>query len=163
MSGQTGERPIVDIVTSIRYWIVHSITIPTLFISGWLFVSTGLAYDVFGSPRPNEYFTEDGKHFFNTIEYTTQEIIDGYNFHSVLWDSIQHIDPAVLTVTFNNGTTYTNQWADWSGISRTTGEKAESTFHCWWQWENDKIISTKCYIDSPLITNEVAIYEAANN
>ena len=36
-----------------------SITIPTLFISGWLFVSTGLAYDVFGSPRPNEYFTED--------------------------------------------------------------------------------------------------------
>ena len=111
----------------------------------------------------NEYFTEDGKHFFNTIEYTTQEIIDGYNFHSVLWDSIQHIDPAVLTVTFNNGTTYTNQWADWSGISRTTGEKAESTFHCCWQWENDKIISTKCYIDSPLITNEVAIYEAANN
>lgn len=59
MSGQTGERPIVDIVTSIRYWIIHSITIPTLFISGWLFVSTGLAYDVFGSPRPNEYFTED--------------------------------------------------------------------------------------------------------
>jgi photosystem II cytochrome b559 subunit alpha len=25
----------------------------------WLFISTGLAYDVFGTPRPNEYFTED--------------------------------------------------------------------------------------------------------
>ena len=58
MSGQTGERPFVDIVTSIRYWVIHSITIPTLFISGWLFISTVLAYDVFGSPRPNEYFTE---------------------------------------------------------------------------------------------------------
>ena len=58
MSGQTGERPFVDIVTSIRYWVIHSITIPTLFISRWLFISTGLAYDVFGSPRPNEYFTE---------------------------------------------------------------------------------------------------------
>ena len=58
MSGQTGERPFVDIVTSIRYWVIHSITIPTLFISGWLFISTGLAYDVFGSPRPNEYFPE---------------------------------------------------------------------------------------------------------
>ena len=33
-------------------------TIPSLFVAGWLFVSTGLAYDVFGSPRPNEYFTE---------------------------------------------------------------------------------------------------------
>ena len=59
MSGQTGERPIVDIVTSIRYWIIHSITIPSLFISGWLFVSTGLAYDIFGTPRPNEYFSQD--------------------------------------------------------------------------------------------------------
>ncbi|KAF1859162.1 hypothetical protein Lal_00000993 [Lupinus albus] len=41
-----------------RYWIIHSFTIPSLFIAGWLFVSTGLAYDVFGSPRPNEYFIE---------------------------------------------------------------------------------------------------------
>jgi photosystem II cytochrome b559 subunit alpha len=24
-----------------------------------LFISTGLAYDVFGTPRPNEYFTQD--------------------------------------------------------------------------------------------------------
>lgn len=58
MAGTTGERPFSDIVTSIRYWIIHSITIPALFIAGWLFVSTGLAYDVFGTPRPNQYFTE---------------------------------------------------------------------------------------------------------
>jgi photosystem II cytochrome b559 subunit alpha len=59
MSGSTGERPFSDIVTSIRYWVIHSVTIPSLFIAGWLFVSTGLAYDVFGTPRPNEYFTEE--------------------------------------------------------------------------------------------------------
>nr|YP_009139351.1 cytochrome b559 alpha subunit of photosystem II [Lepidodinium chlorophorum]BAR72325.1 cytochrome b559 alpha subunit of photosystem II [Lepidodinium chlorophorum] len=58
MSGSTGERPFSDILTSIRYWIIHSITVPSLFIAGWLFVSTGLAYDVFGSPRPSEYFTD---------------------------------------------------------------------------------------------------------
>jgi photosystem II cytochrome b559 subunit alpha len=58
MSGTTGERPFSDIITSVRYWVIHSITIPALFIAGWLFVSTGLAYDVFGTPRPNEYFTE---------------------------------------------------------------------------------------------------------
>lgn len=58
MAGKILERPFVDIVTSIRYWVIHSVTIPSLFISGWLLVSTGLAYDVFGSPRPNEYFTE---------------------------------------------------------------------------------------------------------
>ena len=59
MSGTTGERPFTDIVTSIRYWVIHTLTIPVLFITGWLFVSTGLAYDVFGTPRPNEYFTAD--------------------------------------------------------------------------------------------------------
>jgi photosystem II cytochrome b559 subunit alpha len=58
MSGTTGERPFSDIVTSIRYWIIHSLTIPALFVAGWLFVSTGLAYDAFGTPRPDEYFTQ---------------------------------------------------------------------------------------------------------
>ncbi|PSB08062.1 cytochrome b559 subunit alpha [filamentous cyanobacterium CCP2] len=58
MAGTTGERPFSDIVTSIRYWVIHSVTIPALFIAGWLFVSTGLAYDVFGTPRPDEYFTQ---------------------------------------------------------------------------------------------------------
>lgn len=57
MSGTTGERPFSDIITSIRYWVIHSITIPALFIAGWLFVQTGLAYDVFGTPRPDEYYT----------------------------------------------------------------------------------------------------------
>jgi len=59
MFGSTWERSFVDIITSIRYWIIHSITIPSLFIAGWLFVSIGLAYIGFGSPRPNEYFTEN--------------------------------------------------------------------------------------------------------
>lgn len=58
MAGSTGERPFGDIVTSIRYWIIHTVTIPALFIAGWLFVQTGLAYDVFGTPRPDQYFTQ---------------------------------------------------------------------------------------------------------
>ena len=59
MAGSTGERPFGDSVTSIRYWIIHSITIPMLFIAGWLFVSTGLAYDAFGTPRPNSYYPDN--------------------------------------------------------------------------------------------------------
>ncbi|NJK36209.1 MAG: cytochrome b559 subunit alpha [Oscillatoriales cyanobacterium SM2_2_1] len=59
MAGTTGERPFGDIVTSIRYWVIHSLTIPALFLAGWLFVSTGLAYDVFGTPRPDQYYTPE--------------------------------------------------------------------------------------------------------
>jgi photosystem II cytochrome b559 subunit alpha len=80
MAGSTGERPFSDIVTSIRYWVIHSITIPSLFVAGWLFVSTGLAYDVFGTPRPNEYFTETRQEIplitdrFNALEQLESQI-----------------------------------------------------------------------------------------
>ncbi|AGY59439.1 cytochrome b559 subunit alpha [Gloeobacter kilaueensis] len=62
MSGSrsTGERPFSDIITSTRYWIIHIPALTILFASGFLFVSTGLAYDVFGTPRPDEYYNSDG-------------------------------------------------------------------------------------------------------
>lgn len=57
MAGSTGERPLGQIITSVEFWLLHLVNIPAVFLSGWLFVSTGLAYDVFGTPRPNEYFS----------------------------------------------------------------------------------------------------------
>lgn len=57
--GSTGERPFTNIITSYRYWIIHSVTIPSLFASGFLFILTGLAYDLFGTPRPKDYYTEE--------------------------------------------------------------------------------------------------------
>ena len=53
-AGSTGERPFFEIITSIRYWVIHAVTLPSIFLAGFLFVSTGLAYDAFGptaSPR----------------------------------------------------------------------------------------------------------------
>ena len=80
MAGTTGERPFSDIITSIRYWVIHSITIPMLFIAGWLFVSTGLAYDAFGTPRPDEYFTQDRLELpILDDRYTTKEQIQNFN------------------------------------------------------------------------------------
>ena len=80
MAGTTGERPFGDIVTSIRYWFIHVFTIPALFISGWLFVSTGLAYDIFGTPRPNEYFTQDRQEIpIVTDRYKAKQQIQDFN------------------------------------------------------------------------------------
>ncbi len=77
MAGSTGERPFGDIITSVRYWIIHSVTIPALFIAGWLFVSTGLAYDLFGTPRPNEYFTQTRQEVpLITDRYESKQQID---------------------------------------------------------------------------------------
>lgn len=58
MFGSMGECFFVDIIISIWYWVIYSIIIFFLFIVGWLFVSMGLVYDVFGSFWLNEYFIE---------------------------------------------------------------------------------------------------------
>ncbi len=55
-AGSTGERPFFEIVTSIDFWVIQVVTLPAIFISGFLFVSTGLAYDVFGTPTPDAYY-----------------------------------------------------------------------------------------------------------
>ena len=61
-AGSTGERPFFEIITSIRYWVIHAVTLPAIFLAGFLFVSTGLAYDAFGPPRPDASFqTTDTK------------------------------------------------------------------------------------------------------
>ncbi|ESA33890.1 cytochrome b559 subunit alpha [Leptolyngbya sp. Heron Island J] len=56
MAGNTGERPLSDIITDPQFWLLHIVNFPAVFISGWLFVSTGLAYDAFGTPHPDEYY-----------------------------------------------------------------------------------------------------------
>ena len=106
-----------------------------------------------------EYFTSDGIHYVNNVKYTTDEIIEGYNFHSVLYNDIRHIEPTVTTMYYNNGDVYTNQWSDWSAKSKITGEVSENSFHCWWKWEGDKIVSTKCYLDLTDIIKEAALYQ----
>ena len=55
-AGSTGERPFFEILTDIKFWVIQIVTLPAIFISGFLFVSTGLAYDTFGTPRPDAYF-----------------------------------------------------------------------------------------------------------
>ena len=55
-AGSTGERPFFEILTDIKFWVIQIVTLPAIFVSGFLFVSTGLAYDAFGTPRPDTYF-----------------------------------------------------------------------------------------------------------
>ncbi|KAI5014903.1 hypothetical protein ZWY2020_056293, partial [Hordeum vulgare] len=56
--GSKGERSSAYIITSIRYWIIHSIVIPSLFIAGWLFVNPAFTRknrNVSSIPKLNSY------------------------------------------------------------------------------------------------------------
>ena len=51
-AGSTGERPFFEIITSIRYWVIHAVTLPSIFLAGFLFVSTGLALSLIHISEP---------------------------------------------------------------------------------------------------------------
>jgi photosystem II cytochrome b559 subunit alpha len=55
----TGERPFIDILQDRRYWVIHIITIPSLFLAGVIFVLSGFVYKLFGVPNFNQYFYND--------------------------------------------------------------------------------------------------------
>ena len=45
-----------------------------------------------------DYFTQDGKHYFNNLEFDVDGIIDGYNSdHSLIFEDIKHNDRKVYT------------------------------------------------------------------
>ncbi len=55
----TGERPFTDILQDRRYWLIHLLTIPSLFVAGAIFILSGFSYKLFGVPNLNQYFTSD--------------------------------------------------------------------------------------------------------
>ena len=55
----TGERPFIDILQDRRYWVIHIITIPSLFIAGVIFILSRFVYKLFGLPNFNQYFNKD--------------------------------------------------------------------------------------------------------
>ena len=119
----------------------------------------GKAYTTGTFELANEYFTSDGEHRVNDVVYSTEEIIEGYKFHSLLFDELKHNDPHITTMFYNNGNIFTNQWVHWSGISKITGQFHELDFYCSWKWENDKIVGTHCYFDTRMIEKEAQLFQ----
>ena len=109
-----------------------------------------------------DYFEPDGKHYFNDLEYDVNGIIEGYNFHSVLFTEIKHNNRDIYTSYFNNGKVVTYHDFLWSANSKLSGKSYSYPCHCRWEWKNDKISSTICYVDPTGIFYEVNLYQEKN-
>ena len=59
LSISTGERPFIDILQDRRYWVIHLITIPSLFLAGGIFIFSGFVSKLFGVANFNQYFYND--------------------------------------------------------------------------------------------------------
>ena len=109
-----------------------------------------------------DYFEPDGKHYFNDLEFDVSGIIEGYNFHSVLFTEIKHNNRDIYTSYFNNGKVVTYHDFLWAASSKLSGKSYSYPCHCRWEWKNDKISSTICYVDPTGIFYEVNLYQEKN-
>jgi len=53
------ESPFLDILQDRRYWVIHLITIASLFLGGVISINTGFVYKLFGVANFNQYFYND--------------------------------------------------------------------------------------------------------
>ena len=60
----TGERPFIDILQDRRYWVIHLITIASLFLGGVISMNTGFVYKLFGVANFNQYFYNDNTQIY---------------------------------------------------------------------------------------------------
>ena len=109
-----------------------------------------------------DYFEPDGKHYFNDLEYDVNGIIEGYNFHSVLFNDLKHNNRDIYTSYFNNGKVVTYHDFLWTANSKLSGKSYSYPCHCRWEWKNDKISNTICYVDPTGIFYEVNLYQEKN-
>ena len=71
----TGERPFIDIFQDRRYWVIHLITIPSLFLAGVIFIFSGFVYKLFRLPNFNQHFQGEVR-----ISREISLIIDRFSF-----------------------------------------------------------------------------------
>ena len=90
-------------------------------------------------------------------------IIEGYNSHSLIFKDIKHNERKVYTGYYNDGSIQTYHDFNWSATSIITGKEYNYPCHCRWVWDEDKIISTTCYVDPASIFEEAAIYAESQN
>ena len=101
-------------------------------------------------------------HYFNNLEYDVNGIIEGYNFHSILFNNIKHNNRDIYTSYFNNGKIITYHDFLWTASSKISGKSYSYPCHCRWEWKNEKISSTICYVDPTGIFYEVNLYQEKN-
>lgn len=112
--------------------------------------------------KAREYFTADSKHYFNDLVFDVDGIIEGYNFHSILFDDIKHNDRKIYTGYFSDGSVQTFHDFNWSAKSKISGNEYNYPCHCRWVWEDEKIVETSCLVDPAAIFAEIALYQENN-
>ena len=71
-----GERPISLVLSDLRFWVIHVVTISSLFLAGGIIVLSGLAFKIFGAPTLSQFFKDSNQIPIITDRYSALNEIE---------------------------------------------------------------------------------------
>ena len=107
---------------------------------------------------------DSGEFYFNNVKVDKEGWLSAAEGHHDLFDNIKN-DSEEINLTsakYNNGTTWSMAWFQWTGKGKYTGEDVKIIVHHGFRFENEKIVSAYHFFDPSLIDREVKAAEAIN-
>jgi len=74
----TGERPISVVLSDLRFWVIHVVTISSLFLAGSIIVFSGIVFKLFGSPTSFQFFQDSNQIPILTDRYSSINEIEDF-------------------------------------------------------------------------------------
>jgi len=107
---------------------------------------------------------DSGEYYFNNVKVDKEGWLSAAEGHHDLFDNIKN-DSEEINLTsakYNNGTTWSMAWFQWTGKGKYTGEDVKIIVHHGFRFENEKIVSAYHFFDPSLIEREVKAAEGVN-
>tara|TARA_B100000768_G_scaffold154066_1_gene150579 strand:- start:2406 stop:3272 length:867 start_codon:yes stop_codon:yes gene_type:complete len=107
---------------------------------------------------------DSGEYYFNNVKVDKEGWLSAAEGHHDLFDNIKN-DSEEINLTsakYNNGTSWSMAWFQWTGKGKYTGEDVKIIVHHGFRFENEKIVSAYHFFDPSLIDREVKAAEGVN-
>ena len=107
---------------------------------------------------------DSGEYYFNNVKVDKEGWLSAAEGHHDLFDNIKN-DSEEINLTsakYNNETTWSMAWFQWTGKGKYTGEDVKIIVHHGFRFENEKIVSAYHFFDPSLIDREVKAAEGVN-
>ena len=107
---------------------------------------------------------DSGEYYFNNVKVDKEGWLSAAEGHHDLFENIKNDSEGInlTSAKYNNGTSWSMAWFQWSGKGRYTGEDVKIIVHHGFRFENEKIVSAYHFFDPSLIDREVKAAEAIN-
>ena len=107
---------------------------------------------------------DSGEYYFNNVQVDKEGWLSATEDHHDLFENIQNDTNGInlTSAKYNNGTTWSMAWFQWTGKGKYTGDDVKIMVHHGFRFENEKIVAAYHFFDPSLLEREIKAAESVN-